>query len=155
MKWPSETLQNLPYFWNTKSQVVFFLIRATLSISLMNALVYVDIGQGIHQGKIKQHEMNKKNYGRQILKYFVRSFHQAKTTYFWRVNPNLGLKIAVCVASVSKIQIVHQCSFNFYFLSLFYFICFDKNFKDKKQLYHTVWWILYWFLLYPWLAMVI
>ena len=25
MKWPSETLKNLPYFWNTKIQVVFSL----------------------------------------------------------------------------------------------------------------------------------
>ena len=25
MKWPSETLQNLPYFWNMKTHVVFFI----------------------------------------------------------------------------------------------------------------------------------
>ena len=41
----------------------------------MNALVYVDIGQGIHQGKIKQHEMNKKNYGKSwsiLLGHFIK-----------------------------------------------------------------------------------
>ena len=53
MKWPSETLQNLPYFIYTKTQSCFFrfLFQATLLFSLMNALVYVDIDQGIHNGK--------------------------------------------------------------------------------------------------------
>ena len=43
-------LQNLPYFMYKKIYVVFFrfLFRATLYFYLMNALVYVDIDQGIH-----------------------------------------------------------------------------------------------------------
>ena len=45
MNWQSETLQNLPYFWNTKIHVVFFSFSlcATLFFPLINALVYVDI----------------------------------------------------------------------------------------------------------------
>ena len=30
MKWPSEMLQNLPYFWNTKSHIVFFVFHFEL-----------------------------------------------------------------------------------------------------------------------------
>ena len=50
MKSSSETLQNLPYFIHTKTQSCFFhfSFRATLLFPLMNALVYVDIDQGIH-----------------------------------------------------------------------------------------------------------
>ena len=50
MKSSSETLQNLPYFYHMKTHVVFFpfSFRATLFFPLMNALVYVDIDQGIH-----------------------------------------------------------------------------------------------------------
>ena len=46
----SETLQTLPYFMFKKTHVVFFhfSFRATLGFYLMNALVYVDIDQGIH-----------------------------------------------------------------------------------------------------------
>ena len=50
MKNSSETLQNLPYFWNMKSEnqhsFFRFSFHATLLYSLMNALVYVDIDQG-------------------------------------------------------------------------------------------------------------
>ena len=47
MKLSSEMLQNLPYFWNTKTHVFFFLFsfHATLLFSLMNALVYVNMGK--------------------------------------------------------------------------------------------------------------
>ena len=51
MKWPSKTLQDLPYFWNMKTQEVFcFSFRATLFSLLMNALVNFDfdIDQGIY-----------------------------------------------------------------------------------------------------------
>ena len=45
---PSETLQNLPYFWNTKTHVVFFHF-------------YVDIDQGINEeGKSKVLAENEK-----------------------------------------------------------------------------------------------
>ena len=46
----SETLQNLPYFIYTITQSCFFhfSFRATLFFPQMNALVYVDIDQGIH-----------------------------------------------------------------------------------------------------------
>ena len=49
MKLPTEIIQNLPYFMSKKTYVVFFLFsfRATLYFYLMNALVYVDIDQGI------------------------------------------------------------------------------------------------------------
>ena len=30
MKWPSEMLQILPYFWNIKTYIVFFSFRATV-----------------------------------------------------------------------------------------------------------------------------
>ena len=42
-KWPTEMLQNLPYFLYTKTQVCFFRFssRATFLFTLMNALVYM------------------------------------------------------------------------------------------------------------------
>ena len=48
MKWPSEMLQNLPYFCNTYEVFFRFSFPATLFFPLMNALDYVDIEQGIH-----------------------------------------------------------------------------------------------------------
>ena len=50
MKCPSEMLQNLSYFWNMKTQIIFFIFHFILYFifSLMNALVYVDIDQGTH-----------------------------------------------------------------------------------------------------------
>ena len=59
-------LQNLPYFWNMKIENTHsffrFSFRATLFFPLMNALVYVNIDQGIHKGKLKvaQNEKRKK-----------------------------------------------------------------------------------------------
>ena len=55
MKCSSETLQNLLYLMYKKTHVVFFRFsfHATLCFYLMNALVYVDIDQGIHKGKSK------------------------------------------------------------------------------------------------------
>ena len=45
MKLPSEIVQNLPCFWNTKANVVFFYssFQATLFITQINAIVCVDI----------------------------------------------------------------------------------------------------------------
>ena len=59
MKLPSEMLQNLPYFWNTKTHVVFFVFHfMLLYISPNTCLVYVDIDQcAFIRGKIKLHEM--------------------------------------------------------------------------------------------------
>ena len=50
---PREMLQNFLCLWIKKMQVVLlcFSFRATLSSTLMNALVYVDIHQGIYKGK--------------------------------------------------------------------------------------------------------
>ena len=50
MKWPGEMLQNLPHFIYSKTQSCFFnfSFHATLFFPLMNALVYVDIDQGIN-----------------------------------------------------------------------------------------------------------
>ena len=48
MKWPSEMLQNLSYFWNMKTYVFFFSFCATLFFSLKNVLVYVDIYLDFH-----------------------------------------------------------------------------------------------------------
>ena len=47
MKWPSKILQNLPCFYHRQTHVYFF-ISCTLFFPLMNAMVYVDIDQGIH-----------------------------------------------------------------------------------------------------------
>ena len=43
------------------SSFFHFSFRATLSFTLMNALVYVDIAQGIHKGKMKVARNEKKN----------------------------------------------------------------------------------------------
>ena len=55
MKSSSEMLQNLLYVIYKKTHVVFFHFSfcATLYFYLMNALVYVNIDQGIHWEKIK------------------------------------------------------------------------------------------------------
>ena len=54
MKWPSEILQNLPYFMYKKTHVFFSVFH------LMNALLYVDI-DGHSLGKnIKLHETKKR-----------------------------------------------------------------------------------------------
>ena len=47
MKCSSKTLQTLPYFWNTKTQVVFHFVLLNL-FPLMNALVFVNKHQSIH-----------------------------------------------------------------------------------------------------------
>ena len=93
MKWPCEMLQNLPYFWNTKTHIVFFRFsfRATYFIlSLMNAQVYVGT-----TNKVAQNEKWKKQIWvfvympiykiYQILKRFAGTFRWAQTSYFWRV----------------------------------------------------------------------
>ena len=59
-------LQNLPYFWNKKIHVVFlFFISCNFESYLMNALVYVDIDQGIQKVKLKvaRNEKQKKLHG--------------------------------------------------------------------------------------------
>ena len=52
----SKMLQNLPYFWNTKNHIVFFIFHfVLLYFSLMNALVYVECRHAWN-------EKRKKNY---------------------------------------------------------------------------------------------
>ena len=56
MKCSSEKLQNLQYFMYKKTHVGSFFrfsFRAILYFYLVNALVYVNIDQGIHKGKSK------------------------------------------------------------------------------------------------------
>ena len=86
-KCSSETLQNLPYFRNTKIHIVFFRFSfcATLFFPLMNALVQGK-AKALIKEKIKWHKMNnQKNYTQfflfqkyvQILKRYAGTFHQA------------------------------------------------------------------------------
>ena len=68
MKCSSETLQNLLYFMYKKSHVLVFLFFHFVQFyifTFMNALVYVDIDKGIHKGKSKvaQNEKRKKICG--------------------------------------------------------------------------------------------
>jgi len=49
--WPREMLPNFVCLYKRKTQFFLFPFWATLSFILMNALVYVDIDQGIHKGK--------------------------------------------------------------------------------------------------------
>ena len=54
MKFSSEKLQNLLSFMYKKTHEVFsFIISCNFTFVLMNALVYVDIDQGIYKGKKK------------------------------------------------------------------------------------------------------
>ena len=55
-----------------------FSFRATLNFPLMNALVYVDIAQGIHKGKMKV-ALNEK---RKKLRWFSFSIHIANFEAF-------------------------------------------------------------------------
>ena len=72
---------------------VAFFILCYFIFSLMNALVYVDIDQGIHQGKNKvaQNEKRKNYLGFlmskvwQILQHFTGTFHRAQTLKLWGV----------------------------------------------------------------------
>ena len=60
MKCSSETFQNLPYFWNKKTQTVFFsfFILSNFGFVTVDALIYVDIDQDIHcyKSKVAQSE---------------------------------------------------------------------------------------------------
>ena len=64
MKLSSETLQNLPFFWNMKTQIVFsqFWVTGFLAVE---ALVYVNIDRGIHcnKSKVARNEKRKKLFG--------------------------------------------------------------------------------------------
>ena len=65
-KYSSEMLQNLLYFLYKKTHVVFFVFHfVNFTFSLMNALAYVDIDQGIRKGKSKvaRNEKWKKLHG--------------------------------------------------------------------------------------------
>ena len=50
MKWPSEMLQNLPYFWNMKTHVCSFFFISCYFIFFSNECpgLYDDMDQGIH-----------------------------------------------------------------------------------------------------------
>ena len=94
MKLSSKTLQTLPYFWNF---FFSFLISSNSWLLIVDALVYADIDEGargIHclKSKVAQNKKIKKTYFCflipriwQILKHFAKQFHQAQTSYFWRV----------------------------------------------------------------------
>ena len=59
-------LQNLLCLCKKKNHVIFlFIISSNFTFSLMNALVYVCIDQGIHKGKgkVTQNEKRKKLHG--------------------------------------------------------------------------------------------
>ena len=62
-------LQNLPYFMSKKTHVVHsffpFFISSNFEYHLVNAVVYVDIDQGIHKVKLKNalNEKRKKLHG--------------------------------------------------------------------------------------------
>ena len=60
--WPPKMLQNLLYFYEKKTQSCFFhfSFHATLFFPLMNALIYVNIHQGIHLGKKNKVAWNEK-----------------------------------------------------------------------------------------------
>ena len=83
---PREMLQNLLCLWIKKMQVVLFCFsfRATLSSTLMNALVYVDIHQGIYKGKTQS-----------CLKWKMKKtkwvFFFYKYSKFWSVLPDKKL----------------------------------------------------------------
>ena len=65
VKCSCKMLENLSQFWNTKTHVVFS-FRAALFFSLMNALVYVNIEQGIHyreKDKVAPNEKRKNQCG--------------------------------------------------------------------------------------------
>ena len=82
MKLSSEMLQNLPSFWNKNIQIVFSALHFE-QLWIFNTVKNPNLL-----------EMKKKIW--QILKHFTRQFHQALTSYFWRViNASLnsrGLK---------------------------------------------------------------
>ena len=87
MKWPGETLQNLPYFIYTKTQSCFFhfSFRATLFFPLMNALVYVDID-------IREKNKVARNEKRKNLHEFSYSKNMANFEMFcWVISSSINL----------------------------------------------------------------
>ena len=90
----NEMLQNLPYFIYMKAQSCFFRFsfRASLYFYLMNALVYVDIDQGIHKVKMKvaRNEKQKKVLGLYFymnignFEAFLRNLNLRENCLFWR-----------------------------------------------------------------------
>ena len=67
MKLSSKTLQNLPYFCNKKTLIVFvggFHLGQLWTLTLtVDTLVYIDLDQGIHyyKSKVAQNEKQNKN----------------------------------------------------------------------------------------------
>ena len=79
MKWPSKTIQNLLYFWNTKTHVFLFLIFdfCYFIFFLMNALVYVDIDIR-EKNRVAQKKLHWFLYSKNMAKFSLSwSFHQA------------------------------------------------------------------------------
>ena len=74
MKWPRETLQNLPYFWNTKTQIVFsvYHFEQLWVFFTVDAAVCVDVDQAGLPSTItnlKLLEMKKKLFDLSFQKY--------------------------------------------------------------------------------------
>ena len=84
MKFSSKMLQNLLYFMYKETYIVFSCFNSSnFFFALINALVYVNIDQGIHKwkSKVAQNEKRKKKYFGfliQILKYFARPYVEHK-----------------------------------------------------------------------------
>ena len=83
------------YLYKKKTQVVFlflFFISSNFHFYRMNALVYVDIDQGIHKGKMKvaQNEKRKKLLGFSFytnignFEAFLWNLNLSKNRLFWR-----------------------------------------------------------------------
>ena len=76
MQLSSETIQNLSYFWNKKTQIFFsFIILSNFGFVLVDILVYINIDQDINCYKSNVAQNEKKNIwvflSRQIVKHFA------------------------------------------------------------------------------------
>ena len=78
--------QNLLCFMYKKTHVLSFLffISSIFEFYFMNALVYVDIDQGIHKKKLKnsRNEKQKKNYMGFLIKHFSKAISWTQTYFF-------------------------------------------------------------------------
>ena len=64
MQLSSETIQNLSYFWNKKTQIFFsFIILSNFGFVLVDILVYINKDQGINCYKSNVAQNEKKIFG--------------------------------------------------------------------------------------------
>ena len=113
--WYREIIQNLLCLCKKKTQVVFsFFISSNFNFYLMNALVYVDIDQGIHKGK--NESCLKWKTKKTTWVFFLYEYRK-----FWSISSEFKLELKTFILEVCEIL---RRPFSLEFEARFGFACF-------------------------------